>query len=406
LPTRRLNTRDCDLCACRAGIHPPASISYLFLAYPLAILATHVRGESWLHEHFVQLYHAPSRGLKVYTHPHCTSTQMAQVYDAGFPGIVQRLLDPRQLQGDPLRELRMQLSLGVYPQIDVDMGRLGLTGEQRPFLHEILLCGCDPSRFEVLAFNTGGRLRRQWVEAARLAAALDVDGGELLRAMQQQGESTPAWLRADWSVRPKWILHEPTPGAEDAADPDRVLQSLAHYMTSRPPVDLPEPQLPADQLPANTRWGHAAQSGLVDVLRQRGAECPLICFRLWWEHKKLMARRLKWLTIHLHRAPSFEAEQMEVLARRAGALRMTALRLERRGRLAGVTGAESSYGPIAGREDSLESGSPRVSRRISDRLRKGINSEVVEDIARQERQLLNTLLEQAQWVGPSEADTL
>jgi hypothetical protein len=368
----------------RLPLGRPASSSYLFLAYPLAILASRGRGESWLHEHFVQLYHTPSRGLKVYTHPHCTSTHMAQVYDADFTGIAQQLVDPRQLQGDPLHELQKQLSQGVYPQVDVDMGRLGLTRDRRPFLHEILLCGHDSTRFEVLAFDTGGRLRRQWIEATSLAAALDVDGGALLRTLTQEGETVPAWLRADWCGRPQWILHEPTRHVEegvDDADPARVLQELAHYVTNQPAADLPEARSCADtQLPADTRWGHGAQSGIIDAMRQPGTDCPMICLRLWWEHKRLMAHRLRWLA-QLHGAPSFAAKQMEVLARRAGALRMSVLRHERQTRRAVV--ASPGRASIA---DGIEA------------------------IGKIEEQLLSTLFDQVQslsgsWVKLSEAGT-
>ncbi len=66
---------------------PPAASSYLFLAYPLAIVAAQSSAVPWLMERSVELYFIPGRGLKIHTHRGCTSVRMPEVYDADFPGL-------------------------------------------------------------------------------------------------------------------------------------------------------------------------------------------------------------------------------------------------------------------------------------------------------------------------------
>ena len=342
-----------DPATIRLPLSTPVASSYLFLAYPLAILATQSWDQRWLLERFVELYFVPERGLKVHTHAACTSALMHRVYDADFPGMRQQRVDPRRQSGCPLAALRGHLRDGIYPQVDVDMNRLHPGSRGGPWLHEILICGTDQTRFEVYAFKGDGllrggwQLRQWWIEEADLLAALQIDGPALLDAARSRGEDLPRWLIKDWSARPLWILHQFTteqrpdgtrgnngvsdPVIEDADDPrarpdaSTVLDQLALYLGNDRPA-----RAGIDELPVDTHWGHAAQLALAMTIRQSG-HIPVICLRLWWEHKRVMAQRVRWLA-NLNDAQSAHkrvVEQMAELAREAGRLRLIALRHSR-----------------------------------------------------------------------------
>lgn len=328
----------------RLPLGRPAIASYLFLAYPLAILAAHGETVNWLLEHFIQFYHAPGRGLKVHTHTDCTAARLDRVYDAGFPGLQQRCLDPGTLTADPLEFLRYCLQTGIYPQIDVDMTLLGLGAPTDPWLHEVLVCGMAGSRFEFFAFDAHGRLCRQWVNAQDLALALRVDGRRLLTAARARGEELPDWLITDWGGRPRWILHQYACAQDTAADrlgerqprrpealntgwpdPDgpatsQIVKQLDRYVRSLPPAEAR-----IDRLPADTTWGCAAQTALGSTLRETG-RIPTICLRLWWEHKRIMARRLQWLAGH-GLVEGWMVQRSTEWVQEAGRLRLAALRL-------------------------------------------------------------------------------
>ncbi len=385
----------------RLPLGRPASSSYLFFAYPLAILAARGVDSSWLHSHFLRLYHALGRGLKVYTHPNCTSTQMSQVYDAGYPRLMQRVVDPGQIITDPLDTLRQYLSQGIYPQVDVDFMQLGLEAYESAFLHEVLLCGFGMGCFELFAFDRSGRLSRQWVEARRLRAAMNVSGPHLLKERTSCGERVPAWLIADWRERPLWILHQPA--ADDSAQVSRgtqvtrVLEGLTAYLTDQPPEDLPP-----GRLPGKTHWGHSAQLDWVDSLRQSDSQWSAICLRLWCEHKQIMAQRLHWLTQSMSGSAQAQqlaqqlAQQMTQLASRAQGLRLAALRQERHPTIQRRGPQVVGGGHV---EDQSLPGGRMVRRRLaSQRLlhrRQALAGQLFE-VAMEEKQLLLTLLEQRQ----------
>ncbi|MBT6145544.1 MAG: hypothetical protein HOH74_08955, partial [Gemmatimonadetes bacterium] len=103
----------------------PLLQSYLFLAYPLAILAGH--GDAslpWILSTFVQLYHRPGGDLKFYAHPWSPADHLRQVALNCCPWLdVQHLQQP--LLGRPLVPfLEGCIEHGCYPQIDIDYGRL------------------------------------------------------------------------------------------------------------------------------------------------------------------------------------------------------------------------------------------------------------------------------------------
>ena len=242
--------------------------------------------------------------------------------------------------------LRRCLQSGIYPQIDVDMSLLGLGPHTDPWLHEVLLCGMAGSRLEIFAFDPAGRLCRQWVETQDLVRALRVDGRSLLTAARARGEALPDWLITDWGDRPSWILHQYTGAQHSSAgrlgqhrpDGPEVLNSgsssldgsaasdvvtqLEHYIQSMPPAAAR-----IDRLPGSTTWGTAAQLTLAATLRETG-HISAICLRLWWEHKRIMAGRLRWLAGH-GRVEGWMIHRSTEWVQEAGRLRLAALRSQR-----------------------------------------------------------------------------
>lgn len=97
-------------------------------------------------------------------------------------------LDQRLLNGRLLPFLEQCIEQEFYPQIDIDYGCLQWS-RQRPWLHELLLCGVDrqAGEFEALAYDSDGAFHTLRIDAATLQAAAEA-AVPLTRATSLRGE--------------------------------------------------------------------------------------------------------------------------------------------------------------------------------------------------------------------------
>lgn len=261
---------------------PPLVQSYLFLAYPLAILAGHGQvAMRWVLSTFVQLYCQPNGSVMFYAHPWSPAHELRRVALSCCPFLDVQQLDQR-LVGTPLVPfLQRCIENGLYAQVDIDYSCL--PWEQRqPWLHEILLCGVDRHArvFEALAYTPGGgfhafRIDADTIETAAAAAA------KITRGTPQARE------------RPRLLLYrfvdDTTHNSQRHMDVAGVCDHLWDYLEAADSSHRHRAVAPA----IDAVWGVDTCSCLErDVLASGATSTTLSTpLRVWWEHKRLMALR-------------------------------------------------------------------------------------------------------------------
>ncbi len=258
----------------------PLVQSYLFLAYPLAILAGH--GDvalPWILASFVQLYHRPGGDLKFYTHPWSPADHLRQVSLFTCPWLDVQHLDQR-LPGTPLVPfLGHCIERGLYVQIDIDYGCL--PGDpRRGWLHEILLTGVDRQArvFEALAYTAGGGFHSFRLDAETIETGTNAAAGL-------------ARQRPDSNERPRLLLYRfvPDTAAATPFNVEGLCDSLWDYLEAANSSTRHRSIAPTIQ----ALWGIATstwlESQILTCNNAASANRLAISLRVWWEHKRLMA---------------------------------------------------------------------------------------------------------------------
>ncbi len=295
---------------------PPLVQSYLFHAYPLAILAGH--GETslpWILSTFVQLYHRPHGELKFYIHPWSPADHLRQTALFQCPWLDIQHVDQRLPDTPLVPFLERCINRGLYAQIDIDYGCL--PGDPRlGWLHEILLFGVDRHAhlFEALTYAPDGtfhtfRLDGDTVEMAAAAAA------------------RLAHTHALEDERPRLLLYRYIDKAHVAFDVPAVCDQLWDYLEAADSSVRHRTTAPV----IDALWGVATcpwlESEVIAVGAGRPPERLDIPLRVWWEHKRLMAMRFAYLEQEGFLDPALKASNSALeIARIAWQARLITLR--------------------------------------------------------------------------------
>lgn len=289
-------------------IGPPLIRSYLFDAYPLAILAG--QGQTslpWILSTFIQLYQRPGSQLKFYAHPWRPGPHLRQSPLFHCPW-----LDIQQVDQGLLHPLvtfvERCLSRGLYPQVDIDYGCLPWD-PRREWLHELLICGIDRAarELEVLAYTPDGGFH---------VVRVDIETIERATAAAHGLSNT--------DERPRTVVYRfvdhPSPPTVDV---HAVAQQLWDYVESADSSARYRAIAPA----IRATWGIATADVLARQLREGTAHDLDIPLRVWWEHKRLLSMCVGWLEGEGWLDSSLElSTQARQLAREAWQARLLALR--------------------------------------------------------------------------------
>lgn len=287
----------------RLPLHHPPFTAYLFLLYPLSILARDRAYLPWLYATHLQWFVYPGEELKLYLHPLSISHSLVDAHRLGCPLLeVQTLRTEvlRSLAEDPEPALIRLLEQGYYLQLDLDHFHLPFRVEyqRRHFLHELLLFGHDPAvGFSALAFDGAGQGGTYPVPAACLGPALATPVEAYLEEAARLPGGVPAWFDQAMTGRPGLFLFryrgQPVPALE--FDERGLLEQLDDYLAGRNSSErhrLVTPPRPGGA------WGIEVYPALVQGIEAAAAGTapyPAVPFRLLGEHKQCMAGRLAWL---------------------------------------------------------------------------------------------------------------
>lgn len=309
----------------------PLVQSYLFLAYPLAILAGQGRAaRRWVLSNFVQLYCRPGGDLMFYAHPWSPADELRRVALTCCPFLDVQQLDQRLVGKSLVPFLQHCIEVGLYPQIDIDYGCL--PWEQRgSWLHEILLCGLDRHAgvFEVLAYTPDGSFRVMRVDTDTIEVAAAAAAAITHKTPQAR-------------ERPRLLLYRFVHAS--SADPDRermdvsgLCDHLWDYLEAADSSLRHRAIAPRVQAVWGVDTGAMLESRAQDCDARSTLRIPL---RVWWEHKRLMALRFAQLERDGLLNPSLKAGPRAAhVASLAWQARLMALRWRGRGvgrRLAGL----------------------------------------------------------------------
>jgi len=302
----------------------PLLRTYLFYLYPFTILAQSDDHLAWLFGRCIQLLYYPGECLKMLVEPGSVSSQLGHAYRLSCP-----LLDIQtlaletlaSLEPDPVRACVRLIEGGTYVQLDVDYFHLRHTPDhgRRHFLHELLLYGVDTGRdsFTAAAYGPRGD-----------PVAVEVPFAELARAAAgtpapERGASPPD--ESLWG-RPRAILYRYHPERRCALDLVSVGEQIADYLHGADSSG--RYRLQGLARPGGV-WGTAVYGWLHDQLeeacRAPAAICPLT-WRVLYEHKVCMERRLGYLAATAVPAAGELADQYRAVIRCARALQVLLLR--------------------------------------------------------------------------------
>ncbi|HJP30449.1 MAG: hypothetical protein QF689_05275 [Candidatus Latescibacteria bacterium] len=265
-------------------LRTPLVQSYLFHAYPLAVLAGH--GDAslpWVLTTFVQLYHRPGDDLKFYAHPWSPGDHLRQAALSHCPWLDVQQIDQRLLGARVIPFLEHCLDRGLYPQIDIDYGCLPWDTRGQ-WLHEILLCGIDRRAgvFEALAYTHGGLLHTLRIDSETVAAAA-VAGCRLAEENSADDE------------RPRLLIYRYIRDASATFDLEALCDQLWDYLESADSSSRHRTIAPV----IDALWGTNTCSWLTaEILAAvdgASADRLTIPLRVWWEHKRLMTLRFDYL---------------------------------------------------------------------------------------------------------------
>jgi hypothetical protein len=366
----------------RLPLHDPPFTSYLFLLYPLAILARDRAYLPWLYGTHLQWFVYPGEELKLYVHPLSLSHSLADAHRLGCPLLEVQSLEVRALRSlapEPETALIRLLEQGYYVQLDLDHYFLPFRVEyrRRHYLHEVLLYGHDLAGFSALAYDGGGQIGTYPLPGACLVPALATPVEVYLEDTARLPGGIPPWFGQAMAGRPRIFLFRY--GAEPVTPLDlderlRVLiEQLDDYLTGRNSSE--RYRLVAPPRPGGA-WGIQVYPALAEAIERAASGAgryPAVPLRLLWEHKRCMAGRLAWVeeTGRLPAAAGL-ANRWTAVTDLAESLRLVLLRWAATGRASTLAEANRLLAGLAATEKPLlrelldglreRSGAPRCTR--------------------------------------------
>jgi hypothetical protein len=286
-------------------VGPPLLRTYLFYLHPLSILAQEARYLPWLYSRCIQLLHYPGECLKMLLEPGSTSPQVSHAYALSCP-----LLDVQSLEleavtalnPDPAAACAALIGRGYYVQTDADFFHLAHRPEygRQHFLHEILFHGVDADTGLLVALVHGPRGDPVQVavepEALRRATA-DLASVRCTRAAADDSPSSWWSEVASWG-RPRVFVYRYHPERSCGLDVDSVREQIAEYLGA---FDSSQRHRLSGAARPGGVWGMAVYGWLHDQLEQMRtgrAEWEPLTWRVLWEHKACMHRRLEFMGLH------------------------------------------------------------------------------------------------------------
>ena len=316
---------------------PPIS-AHLFHMFPLSILATCTDYLPWFYSNYIQLYRFAGGGLKFYVHPFSPGSSLSRVYYTTCPWLDIQVLDQTLIArtlGEFSLFIRHCIDADYYVQVDADFYFLPDRQhfQQRHFLHELLISGYDleEETVHVSGFDARGVYAHSWVAHATVEQSISTPKQTFFEEYEKQGTSVPDWLRDSMLERPRLFLYRYIPQGEYEFDVEAVAEQLQDYLHSADTAQR-------FRMLANPRpdglWGMATYEYLSDLLsrlpsgEQNGSAIPL---RTFWEHKKCMLDRLRYMESGGYLGPANEfSRAFEELVKKAQQLRLILLRWQNR----------------------------------------------------------------------------
>ncbi|PQZ53512.1 MULTISPECIES: hypothetical protein [unclassified Microbacterium] len=290
-------------------VSKPAAYAYQFYAFPLSIIAQSPGSEQWLYSNYIQLAYDP-RGQACHV-PFCfylndyarspwlSSHRVRREWFAG-PRLLQNIADA--------------VADGWYVYLMWDEWHVERRRYHREemYPHDVLIHGFDPAAGTIQAFGYDERYQLS-------SLAIPVE----------QFEAASASLDENVDFETPMILYKPRDGSEYGVDVELVVRTLGEYVEGF----NTSTHFAMETAPMERFYGVETYEPLADYLAGylRGSiEYDIRHLQVLWEHKRLMAARMK------HLASTFPAlddllPEFNRLQRASLRLRNDLLRIEHLG---------------------------------------------------------------------------
>lgn len=272
-------------------VQEPPVTSYMFYMYPLSIMCPHVAFTPWICSNYIQLYHYNDRDLKFYVSPFSPKGGKKNSYYVACPFLEIQNLEQSMItrtRDDIIQFVIASLDEDWHVQLDVDYFYLPSTAPYRKFhfLHEVLVSGYDDNNetFDISGYDRSWKYHVATITFSDLfeaVSAVDKTLNDNAYPVDQSDES------------PKVILYRSDNDKEYEIDIGQMYESLSDYLES---VNTAEKYRMLWVPQEKGLWGVSVYSYLTESLDQgRNLETLTIPLRVLWEHKKVMAERIRYL---------------------------------------------------------------------------------------------------------------
>ncbi len=338
----------------------PPFVAYLFLHFPLSILARCRAYLPWFYQTHVQWFTHPGEDLRLYVHPLSLSHSLTDALRLGCPLLDVQSVSTAAFLGtvtNPAEALVEYLRQGYYVQLDLDHYHLPFHVEyrRRHYLHEALIHGHEAGTgFRSLAPDGAGRWGTQWLSAPVLLAAMSADASVYAAEAARMPGGPPYWYEQAMAGRPRLFLFRYDGRRPPRLDAWSLVEQLQDYVDSANSSRRHRLVTPAREGGA---WGLAAYGGLADAIDAAaavGRGFPVGPMRLLLEHKQVMGERWRYLEAAGWLPPAAALSQRwQPVTDLAAATRLAFLRWAARGRKPTACDTRSLLSRVSQAEEPL-----------------------------------------------------
>ncbi len=325
-------------------LEPPVT-SYLFYMYPLSVIRPHMAFSPWICSNYLQLYHYNDRDLKFYVSPFSPKGGKKNSYFVVCPFLEIQSLEQSMItrrRDDIIQFVMKSLDEDWHVQLDVDYFHLPSTAPYKQFhyLHEVLVSGYDDNSktFEISGYDRLWKYQKSTITFSDLfEAVIDKTANDSTYPADQLDES------------PKAFLYRTDHNRKCDIDIRQMYELLSDYLESANTAEkyrmLYVPQ--EDGL-----WGVSVYSYLIELLDQcRSLDTLTIPLRVLWEHKRIMAERIRYLEEHGYIDSGYRIfEEYSEVTRMANQVRWLLLKCLMKRKVSLVRKASDTLHDIAERE--------------------------------------------------------